>query len=319
MKKINLLLTMPLIVLLTAPAELSSQTVEEDPPVAVVIKTPAGKVKPKKRKKIVKVPQQECPQCQDCPTCPPQVECEQCPAPIECALTVPEALSRKNDINISFAITLNKQKSEGLNTFGLSSWLTSPWSMGLTAGAEYYPLESLSLFTNYSYYGTAFANAQPGIILQQTNDSSSTWDIGAKYQFTRFFNVMGHFGLRQDYTLYVTTLPYATVDQFWHGLFGAAFGYHIWQNRRLSFDGTTGFDLFFPNTKTTYKASTGYDINTAIKMTLKYKPEFFVSFRYEYFKVNPDNFTEQYGQLFMFGFGINFRSKILRSDFWNRN
>jgi hypothetical protein len=318
MKNLNLLLILPLLALFVYPAEVRSQTAAEEPPVAVVIKTPAGKIKHKKHKKIVKLPV-ECPTCPECPMCPPQVECPPQVICTECALTVPEALSKKDDLNIYFAVTLNKQKSVGLNKFGLDSWLTSPWSMGFMVGTEYYPTENFSLFTNYSYYGTAFANAQPGILLQQTGDTASKWDLGARYAFTRFLNAEGHVGLKQDYTLYVTTLPFATVDEFWHGLFGVTLGYHIWQNHRISFDGATGLDVYFPNTKTGYKSSTGTDINTEIKVTFKYKPEFFTSFRYEYFKLNPSNFTDQYAQYFMFGFGINFRSKVLKSDFWNRN
>jgi hypothetical protein len=324
MKNLNLLLTLPLIALFIYPAEARSESPVGEPPVAVVIKTPAGKVKHKKRKKIVKVVPKpvECPKCAECPSCPAPVECPtvQCPTPEECALTVPEAISRKNDLDIYFGFTLNKQKSDGLNKFGLDSWLTSPWSLGLLVGTSFYPTESFSIFTNYTYSGMAFANAQPGIILQQQGQTYSKWDIGTKYAFSRLFNAQLHLGLQQDYTLYVTTLPYATVDEFWHGFAGMAFGYHIWQNKKtLSFDGDTGFDVYFPNTKTGYKASTGYGINTDLKMTIKYKPEFFVSFRYEYFKTNPSNFMNQYGQNFMFCFGVDFRSKVLRSDFWNRN
>ncbi len=320
MKNLNLLLVLPLLALFAFPFEVRSETTEKEPPIAVVIKTPAGKIKYKKRKKRVVLPPEpvECPQCPQCPQveCPPQVVC---PQPEECALTVPEAISKKNNLDIYFAFTVNKQKSVGINKFGLDSWLTSSWLPGFLVGAEYHPTENFSLFTNYSYSGMNFRDAQPGIVLQQEENTVSKLDVGAKYAFAKFFNAQGYLGVKQDYTLYVSTLPFATVDEFWHGLLGVALGYHVWQNHRVSFDGVTGFDAYFPNTKADYKSKTGTAINTEIKATFKYKPEFFTSFRYEYFRLNPDNFPGQHGQFFMFCFGINFRSKVLKSDFWNQN
>ena len=128
-----------------------------------------------------------------------------------------------------------------------------------------------------------------------------------------------YLGLKQDFTMFSANLPLVEAESYWHGLLGIGMGYWIWQNRRIGFSGVTGFDLYFPNTKTDYRANTGWAVNTELRTTFKYKPEFFVSFRYEFFKLNLTNFTEQYAHLFMAGFGINIRSKVLRSDFWHRN
>ncbi len=301
---------------------------EEDPPVAVVIKTPPGMVK--KRPKVVKKPMvcpkceecqkcQECPACQVCPECQPVCQDSCCPAVEECALTVPEALSYKDDFNLFFALALNKQRSVGLNSAGLESWLTSPFSLGFMIGADYYFTEHFSVYTNYSFTKMGFDDTQPGIILLQDENTASKLMFGARYRFSEYFTADAHLGVKQDFTLYSDVIPYAIADRFWHGLFGAGLGYHIWDNRRVAFDGITGMDVYFPNTKALYKSNLGFAINTELKTTFKYKPEFFISFRYEYFRLGLSNFEGQSGHFFAFNFGVNLRTKMLRSDFWNRS
>jgi len=284
-------------------------TPNDDPPIAVVIKTPSGKKKPRKPKPKVAPVVVECPQCT--PT--------ECPQPDECALTVPEAYSKKDNLNLSLALTLTQEKFSGLNQFAKDSWLNSPISMGFIVGAAYYWTEDFSMFTNYSLSGSAFNNAQPGVILVQNDESTSKWNLGARYQFSKYFDAMLYFGLRQDYSLYVDTIPYAIVDEFWHGTIGFGVGYYIWQNRRLGFSGQTAFELYPSTSKSRYSAGMGDAISTELKMTFKYKPEFFVSFKYEFSQTRLDTFTDQHGNYFQFGFGINFKSKVLRSDFWNQN
>jgi len=328
MRRLNLLISLSLSFSFFALS--IAEAAPEEPPIAVVIKTPAGKqnrkVK-KPRKKVTPIEKVECPEPVKCPDCAasaptPVVECPApvvCPQPEVCALTLEEAAAKKGNLNLSFALAFNKEKSSGLNKFNKESWLVSPWSLGFIVGAEYYFTERLSIFTNYSLAKTQFANAQTGIILVQNNDSTSAWDIGTKYNFAKYFDVRGHIGLRQDYSLYIDSLPYAYADDFWHGLFGFACGYHIWQNNRISFDGATGFDIYFPSTKSAYKLGTGDAINTEIKVSFKYKPDFFALFKYEYFQLKPSSFTQQSGNYFLFGFGINLRSKVLKSDFWSQN
>jgi hypothetical protein len=297
------------------------QVIEDDPPVAVVIKTPPGKpIKRKPKPKVtVKKTAPVCPACPVCPECPPVCPAICCPIQDECALTIPEALSYKDDFNIFVAFALNKQRSFGRNAAGLDSWLTSPWSLGFTLGTEYYFTERFSIYANYSFTQMAFDDTQPGIILIQNNRTASKAILGAKYRFSKYFGALLNLGLKQDFTLYSSSLPYAIADDFWHGLAGLGLTYHIWHGKRIGFDGITGFDFYFPSTKVSYKANIGYALNTDLKVTFKYKPEFFISMRYEFFKLNLDNFTGQYGHLFTANFGINFRSKVLKSDFWNRN
>ena len=329
MKKNKLLFFIPLSLVLvitytgTLDAVETSSSVEE-PPIAVIIKTPVGqgkgKIKKKVRRKVAPIPQQaQCPECPklepvktpECPA-PAVVTATECPVLENCALTVPEAEAKKNDINLSLALTFSSKRYSGLNQFAKDSWLTSPLSAGFMVGADYYPTESLSFFTDYSLTGTAFADAQPGIILVQDSKTTSRWTMGAKYEFSKYFSAKGYFGLRQDYSLYINTIPYAVADEFWHGLFGLGVGYNIWQGNRIRFEGTTGFEIYFPGSKTAFTSNTGININTELRFTLKYKPAFFIAARYEFAKMETNTFTEQTSSYYMFALGINFRSKFLK-------
>jgi len=275
---------------------------EGEPPIAVVIRpqtTPQHKKIVKKKVELPPPPQViiEEKVCPTCPTCPPAIGTKE---------------EKRKLFSFSFALTLGKEKSFGKDSLGLDSWLVSPWSWGLMVGAEYNFTPYWSAFTDYYFAGSGFNDTQLGISLIQTDKTSSRWDVGAKYTFNKYVSLKGYIGLKQDYTLYITTLPFAKAEQFWHGLFGSAVGYHIWENDWVGTDGSTGLELYFPSTLSAFKARTGYALNTDVRFTFKCFPELFTFFRYEYFSVNPSNFTDQGGHYFLFGFGTTLSTRLIK-------
>jgi hypothetical protein len=319
MKKNNLLFVLSFLsftlVLAIASDGIVQAAEPEEPPIAVVIKSPSGigkgKIKTKKRA-IVVAPQPEC--------CAPKEPAPMvCPELEECALTVKEAESKKNDLILSFALTFSSLRSSGLNQFNLASWLESPLSAGFMLSADYYPSETFSVFSDFSFAGTGFSNAQPGVILVQADKTRSSWNMGIRYDFAKHFNTKVYLGVQEDYTLYIDRFPFAMADEFWHGVFGTGLGYNIWQNRRIGFSGVTGFEIYLPGSKTIYTINTGFEINSEIRVTLKYRPELFVAFRYEYSKLKTNTFTDQGQSYYLFAFGVDLKSKFLKQDYESQN
>jgi hypothetical protein len=214
-------------------------------------------------------------------------------------------LPKKYNFGVSAAVTLNQERFFETNNLGEELRITSPWSAGFMMGAEYNFTEKFSVWTTYYLAGMLFKKPRGGATLFQADRYASCWDMGVKYVLSRYFNLQGYFGFKQDFNVYMST-PLVQVDEFWHGFFGTALGYHLWQVSRVSVDGVTGFELYLPVEQTGYRTSSGNAINTEIKVSLQYNPGPFAFFRYEFFQIRPNNFVGHYGHYFMFGFGATF-------------
>jgi hypothetical protein len=245
------------------------------------------------------------------PPPPPPPEPEPVPAPLPPPAPIATNIENKKHIlGISLAIGANKEQSHGTHTQGGEAWLTSPWGVGASVMTEYNFTNSFSMFIDYSLDRVAFYAPPSDYVLTQNNKYSQYFDLGAKLALGRYFFVKSILGLKKDFSFSITTLPNAVVDQFWHGLWGVALGYNVWQNNSVCFSGETGIDIYFPTSKTGYKTGLGDAVNTLIKINFKSHPAFYTFFKYEFYQLRADIFTNQSGHRFLGGLGITFNMKL---------